>query len=71
MTPLEFLKAMRKYVTHAHIKDVSRRLLLRLEENLPVLVQVKVAIGEGVNADNIKKCVQFLKETNWDGGYLN
>ena len=27
----------------------------------------EVAVGEGVNAENIKKCLEFLKETNWDG----
>ncbi|HOH29684.1 MAG TPA: hypothetical protein PLC40_08415, partial [Candidatus Hydrogenedentes bacterium] len=27
----------------------------------------EVPIGGGVNADNIKKCLAYLKETNWDG----
>jgi hypothetical protein len=26
-----------------------------------------VYIGEGVNAPNIAKCVEFLAETGWDG----
>jgi phosphoribosylanthranilate isomerase len=26
-----------------------------------------VPIGGGVNAENIKRCVQYLKETGWDG----
>jgi hypothetical protein len=27
----------------------------------------EVPIGAGVNADNIKKCLAFLKETKWNG----
>ena len=27
----------------------------------------EVPIGGGVNADNIKRCLAFLKETDWDG----
>ncbi len=26
-----------------------------------------VYIGQGVNAPNIAGCIQYLKETNWDG----
>ncbi|MDZ7837542.1 MAG: hypothetical protein U5N58_06105 [Actinomycetota bacterium] len=33
----------------------------------PVIACSEVGIGEGVNADNIKKCLEFLNETNWDG----
>ncbi len=65
--PLEFLKAMRKYVTHAHIKDVSAGLAAALRGEETGIACSEVAMGEGVNADNIKKCIQFLKETNWDG----
>ena len=28
----------------------------------------EVSVGSGVNAENIKKCVEYLKETDWDGG---
>ncbi len=65
--PLEFLKAMRKYVTHVHIKDVSKELAAMLRGEETGIACSEVAIGEGVNADNIKKCMQFLNETNWDG----
>jgi uncharacterized protein (DUF2132 family) len=26
-----------------------------------------VPIGGGVNADNIKRCIGYLRETNWNG----
>jgi sugar phosphate isomerase/epimerase len=65
--PLEFLKTLRKYVTHVHIKDVSAGLAAALRGEATGIGVSEVAIGEGVNADNIKKCIQFLKETKWDG----
>jgi sugar phosphate isomerase/epimerase len=65
--PLEFLKTLRKYVTHVHIKDVSAGLAAALRGEATGIGVSEVAIGEGVNADNIKKCIEFLKETNWDG----
>lgn len=65
--PLEFLKAMRKYVTHSHIKDVSKELAAALRGEETGIAASEVAIGEGVNADNIKKCIEYLKETDWDG----
>lgn len=65
--PLEFLKAMRKYVTHAHIKDVSPSLAAAVRGEETGIAMSEVGIGEGVNADNIKKCVEYLKETEWDG----
>jgi len=65
--PPAFLKALRKYVTHMHIKDVSPGLAAALRGEGTGIATSEVGIGEGVNADNIKKCLEFLKSTNWDG----
>jgi len=65
--PLEYLKTLRKYVTHVHIKDVSPSLAATLRGESTGIGVSEVAIGEGVNAENIKKCINYLKETKWDG----
>lgn len=66
LDPLEYLKRFRKQLSHAHIKDVSRSLAaIRGEET--GIASSEVPVGGGVNADNIKKCIAYLKETNWDG----
>lgn len=65
--PLEFLKAMRKYITHVHIKDASEGLACVLRKNETGIAKSEAGIGEGVNAGNIKKCIVFLKETDWEG----
>jgi sugar phosphate isomerase/epimerase len=65
--PLEFLKAVRKYVTHVHVKDVSKELAEAARGKSTGISASVVYIGEGVNAPNISKCVEFLTETDWDG----
>jgi len=67
LDPLEYLKIFRKYLTHAHIKDVSEGLAAAVRGEETGIATSEVPIGGGVNADNIAKCVDYLKETDWDG----
>ncbi len=67
LDPLEYLKRFRKYLTHAHIKDVSQGLAAAMRGEETGIASSEIAIGEGVNAENIQKCIAFLKETDWDG----
>ncbi|HOC67555.1 MAG TPA: sugar phosphate isomerase/epimerase family protein [Candidatus Hydrogenedentes bacterium] len=65
--PLEYLKTLRPYVSHCHIKDVSAGLAAAVRGEETGIACSEVPIGGGVNADNIKKCLAYLKETNWYG----
>ncbi len=65
--PLEFLKELRKYLTHMHIKDVSPALAAAARGEETGIACSDVYIGQGVNADNIRKCIEYLKETDWEG----
>jgi sugar phosphate isomerase/epimerase len=65
--PPEFLKSVRKYVTHVHCKDVSKGLAEAVRGKDTGISASVVPIGQGVNAPNIAACIQYLKETNWDG----
>lgn len=67
LDPLEYLKIFRKYLTHCHIKDISPALAQALRGEETGVACSEVAIGEGVNADNIKSCLEFLNETDWEG----
>lgn len=67
LDPLEYLKIFRKYVSHAHIKDVSQGLAAAVRGEETGIATSEVPVGGGVNADNIKKCIEYLKETDWDG----
>ncbi len=68
LDPVEYIKRFRKYLTHAHIKDVSESLAAALRGEETGIAVSEVPVGGGVNADNIKKSIEFLKETEWDGG---
>ena len=67
LDPLEYVKRFRKYLTHAHIKDVSKELTAALRGEETGIATSEVPIGGGVNAENIKRCIQYLKQTDWDG----
>ena len=67
LDPVEYLKIFRKYLSHAHIKDVSQGLAAAVRGEETGIATSEVAIGGGVNADNIKGCLEFLEETDWHG----
>ena len=60
--PLTFLKRFRKYVTHCHIKDTPAA-----PGKKTSMAIGNVSIGGGANAENIKQCIAFLRETGWSG----
>jgi len=65
--PLDYLKRFRKYLRHLHIKDVSAGLAAAARGEDTGIGTSEVSIGEGVNGENIKKCLEYLNETDWDG----
>ena len=65
--PLEYLKRFRKYLKHVHIKDVSESLAAAARGEDTGIGSSEVAVGGGVNAGNIAKCIEYLRETDWDG----
>jgi len=67
LDPLEYMQRFRKYLTHAHIKDVSAGLAAVARGEETGIATSEVPIGGGVNAENIKKCIDYLKETEFDG----
>jgi inosose dehydratase len=65
--PVKFLEQVVRYVNHVHVKDVSRELAEAARGKSTGISASVVSIGQGVNADNIAKCVQLLQARNWDG----
>jgi sugar phosphate isomerase/epimerase len=65
--PLEFLKRFRNHVTHCHIKDVAAELAETARGEETGIATSEVPLGGGVNAENIQRCVDYLKETGWSG----
>jgi sugar phosphate isomerase/epimerase len=67
LDPLEYVKALRKYLSHAHIKDVSAGLAAAARGDETGIACSEVPIGGGVNACNIKACIDYMKQTDWSG----
>lgn len=65
--PLEYLKTLRKYIVHCHIKDVSAELAAAVRGEETGIGSSSVPVGGGVNAENIQRCLDYLNETKWDG----
>lgn len=65
--PLEYLKRFRKYVSHCHIKDVSPALAAAVRGQDTGIGSSEVPIGQGVNAENIRQCIDYLKQSGWSG----
>lgn len=65
--PVAFLKRFIKKVSHVHVKDVSESLAKVARGGMTGIAVSACAIGDGVNADNIRKCLLLLKEAGYTG----
>ena len=65
--PVEFLKRFIKKVSHVHVKDVSESLAKAVRGGQTGIALSHTAIGDGVNADNIKKCLEILRDSGYSG----
>ncbi|MBI4660579.1 MAG: sugar phosphate isomerase/epimerase [Verrucomicrobia bacterium] len=63
--PVAFLKRFLDKVSHVHVKDVSKELAEAVRGGQTGIAMSFCAIGDGVNADNIRQCLKLL----WDHGY--
>jgi sugar phosphate isomerase/epimerase len=65
--PVEFLKRFIKKVNHVHVKDVSESLAAATRGSQTGIAVSHVALGDGVNAGNIRKCLEVLRDAGYDG----
>jgi sugar phosphate isomerase/epimerase len=65
--PVDFLQRFLPKLNYMHIKDVSQALAARLRGEETGIAMSESPIGQGVNANNIKTCIQLLKKAKWDG----
>jgi len=65
--PVAFLDRFKAKVSHVHVKDVSPSLAAAARGELTGIAVSHCAIGEGVNADNIRRCVDILVGMRFEG----
>ncbi len=65
--PVAYCKRFADKISHVHCKDVSKELAAAMRGEETGIGTSEVAIGEGVNADNITECIRLLNRAGWDG----
>ena len=65
--PAAFLTRFLDRVNHVHVKDVSASLAQAVRGGQTGIAVSHCALGEGVNADNIKKCLALLRDHGYPG----
>lgn len=65
--PVAFLKKFIDKVTHLHIKDVSESLAAATRGKQTGIAVSHCALGRGVNAGNIRKCLEMLRDHGFTG----
>ncbi len=65
--PAEFLTRFIRKVSHVHVKDVSKSLADSLRGKDTGIAVSACSLGEGVNAENIRKCLTILRDSGYTG----
>lgn len=65
--PVAYIEQFVDKVTHVHIKDVSESLAAAMRGDQTGIAVSQCALGDGVNADNIKQCLALLRDHGYDG----
>lgn len=65
--PVAFLEQFLGKVSHVHIKDVSPTLAAAARGELTGIAVSHCAVGDGVNAENIRQCVARLAGAGYEG----
>jgi sugar phosphate isomerase/epimerase len=65
--PVSFLERFVGKVSHVHVKDVSESLAAAARGDITGIAVSQCAIGDGVNAENIRACLSILARTGYDG----
>jgi len=65
--PVAFVEKFKARVNHVHIKDVSASLAASARGELTGIAVSHCAIGDGVNAGNIRQCVELLAASGYEG----
>jgi sugar phosphate isomerase/epimerase len=61
--PVAFLELVKDHVIHMHLKDVSRELAAAIRGEETGIASSAAALGEGVNAENVSKCLDIMIAT--------
>jgi sugar phosphate isomerase/epimerase len=64
--PVAYCRRFADRIRHVHCKDVSQSLAAALRGEDTGIAMSEVAIGDGINADNIAECIKILSRVSHD-----
>jgi len=65
--PVEFCRRFREKINHVHVKDVSSSLAAAVRGQETGIAVSHCAIGDGVNAENIRQVLMILRDYGYNG----
>ena len=65
--PVEFCRRFLDRISHVHVKDVSASMAAASRGKDTGIAISQCSIGDGVNAANIKRCLELLRDRGFDG----
>lgn len=65
--PVEFVERFHPKISHVHVKDVSETLAVESRGGLTGIANSNCAIGQGINAGNVRTCVEMLASRGYRG----
>lgn len=65
--PVAFCERFKDKISHVHVKDVSESLAAIARGGQTGIALSHCSVGEGVNADNIKRCLEILRDDGFTG----
>ncbi len=65
--PVAFCDRFKDRVRHVHVKDVSESLAASVRGGQTGIAVSQCAIGDGVNADNIRQVLEILRDNGYEG----
>jgi sugar phosphate isomerase/epimerase len=65
--PVAFCERFKNKIAHVHVKDVSESLAAAVRGDQTGIAVSQCAIGDGVNAANIRRCLEILRDTGYTG----
>jgi len=65
--PVAFVEQFKDRISHCHIKDVSQSLADAVRGQSTGIAMSHSAVGDGVNAENIRTCVEILLRNGYKG----
>jgi inosose dehydratase len=65
--PVAFARRFAGKVSHVHVKDVSETLSAAVRGHQTGIAVSHCALGDGVNAENIRQCLGILRDAGYDG----